>query len=228
MKESWDDVWSLRSALYSFFANSLLEPIQGSNTVVFTKNSWNNFPIKCANPQMQSGIEWLLNCAAKLEAFSKEEATEQVMIEYTSLFLGPGLPNAPLWESFYRTSEKIYFGRTTFEMKAMLSAHGLESKHKNQQPEDHIGLELLLLSVFSDNIAKCELEQQVSQIRKQIAFIDEHLLSWIHELCRDAKEHATVGFYGGLIELIWGVLLWDRELLEEFVKSHEQAFVSSV
>lgn len=54
-------------------------------------------------------------------------------------------------------------------------------------------------------------------IREQINFIDKHLLSWIPELCRDAKLNGSVGYYGGLIELIWGVLLWDYELLEEFL-----------
>ena len=228
MNGSWDEIWSLRTSLYSFLANSLLEPIQGSNTVVFTKNFWNNFPIESANSQIKSGLEQLVNCSSKLEVLSGEEAKEQVMVEYTSLFLGPGLPNAPLWESFYRTSEKVFFGRTTFEMKEMLYAHGLESKRKNQQPEDHIGLELMLMSVLSNPLADFELEQQVSHIKEQIAFMDEHLLSWIHELCRDAKEHGTVGFYGGFIELIWGVLLWDRELLEEFVESSEKALVSRV
>jgi TorA maturation chaperone TorD len=81
---------------------------------------------------------------------------------------------------------------------------------------------------LSDQLTQFESEQQVSQIKEQISFMDEHLLSWIHELCRDAKEHGTVGFYGGFIELIWGVLLWDRELIEEFVESSKKAFVQNV
>ena len=228
MNESWNEIWSLRASLYSFFANHLLEPIQGPHTVVFTKKFWNDFPIESANSHIKSGLEQLMNCSSRLEVLSDEEAKEQVMVEYTSLFLGPGLPNAPLWESFYRTSEKIYFGRTTFEMKEVLYAHGLESKKKNQQPEDHLGIELMMMSVLSDQLTQFESEQQVSQIKEQISFMDEHLLSWIHELCRDAKEHGTVGFYGGFIELIWGVLLWDRELIEEFVESSKKAFVQNV
>ena len=212
----------------AFLANSLLEPIQGSNAVAFTTKFWNDFPIESANSQIKSGLEQLVNCSSKLEVLSGEEAKEQIMVEYTSLFLGPGLPNAPLWESFYRTSEKVYFGRTTFEMKEMLYANGLESKRKNQQPEDHIGLELMLISVLTEQLTTFERDQQVSRIKEQILFMDEHLLSWIPELCRDAKEHGTIGFYGAFIELIWGVLLWDRELLEEFVESSEKALVPSV
>ena len=74
------------------------------------------------------------------------------MVEYTTLFLGPGVPKAPPCESFYRTSERIFFGSTSFEMKAALNAHGLESKRKYRQPEDHIGLELMFLSVLSNKL----------------------------------------------------------------------------
>ena len=62
MKESWDEIWNLRTSLYSFLANSLLEPIQGPYTVAFTKNFWEEFPVECANPQMESGLGQLIDC----------------------------------------------------------------------------------------------------------------------------------------------------------------------
>ena len=228
MKESWNGIWSLRTSLYGFFANSLLEPIQGSYTVAFTKKLWEEFPVESANTQMESGLKQLIDCSSKLEVLSEEEAKEFVMVEYTELFLGPGLPKAPLYEALYRTNEKIHFGWTTFAMKQLLHANGLESKRKNQQPEDHIGLQLILLSVLSQQLTALEQDQQLSRVKEQISFIDEHLLSWIHELCRDAKENGTVGFYSGLIELIWGILQWDRELMQEFIESSEKTAVSSI
>jgi putative dimethyl sulfoxide reductase chaperone len=228
MKESWDDIWNLRTSLYGFLANSLLDPIQGLYTVTFTRKFWEDFPVECANSQMNSGLEQLLDCSSKLESLSDEEAKECVMVEYTELFIGPGLPKAPPWESLYRTNEKIHFGWTTYEMKKWLHENGLESKRKNSQPEDHIGLQLMLLSVLTQQITTLERDQQVFKIRDQISFIDEHLLSWIHELCRDAKENGTIGFYSGLIELVWGILLWDKELIQEFLESSEMVAVSSI
>ncbi len=228
MKESWNEIWSLRTSLYGFLANSLLEPLQGPHMVAFTKQFWKEFPVECANSQMEFGLEQLINCSSELEVLSEEEAKECVMVEYTELFLGPGLPKAPLWESLYRTKEKIHFGWTTYQMKQLLHNNGLESKRKNQQPEDHIGLQLMLLSVLSNHLTTLELDHQLSRTREQVLFLNEHLLSWIPELCRDAKENGTIGFYGGLIELIWGILLWDRDLLQEFIDSSEKAVVPSM
>lgn len=52
--------------------------------------------------------------------------------------------------------------------------------------------------------------------RRQAAFIAGHPLAWIADLERDATDNGTTGFYGALIGLIRGVLLWDRELLDEY------------
>lgn len=222
MTNSWNEIWNLRTSLYGFLANSLLEPIQGEHIVAFSENFWNDFPLEAANAQMKAGLEQLIKCSSNLEGLSNEEAVENVMVEYTALFLGPGVPKSPPCESFYRTPERIFFGSTSFEIKAALYAHGLESKRNYRQPEDHIGLELMFLSILSNKLPGLGISQQVPAIKEQASFIDHHLLSWIPELCQDAKLNGSVGFYGGLIELIWGVLLWDRELIEEFMAGKEQ------
>lgn len=222
MANTWAQVWELRASLYGFFANSLLKPIKDENKVALTQAFWNEFPLESANSQMESGLEQLKNCLASLEELSEEKAIEEVMVEYTSLFLGPGRPAAPPYESFYRNDQRLFFGQPTFEMKEILNRNGLESKRKDKQPEDHIGLELLFISAITEQLQQLEFDQQVSIAQEQISFIDEHLLSWIPDLCKDAKECGTVGFYGALFELIWGVLLLDRELLDEFIRTSGQ------
>lgn len=226
MTNTWADVWKFRKTLYGSLAAIFLEPIQKDNKEVLTQNYWVNFPLEVANPKLSSGLEQLKACTSKLEELSSEKQIEKVMVEYTQLFLGPGVPKAPPFESFYQSNKKLFFGQTTFDMKKVLNKNGLESKRKNKQPEDHIGLEILFISVLTEKLQKTGQESHVSIVEEQISFIDKHLLSWIPELCRDAKEHGSVGFYGGLIELVWGVLLWDKELLEEFVTCHKEDYES--
>lgn len=222
MTKTWADVWKFRASLYGSLGTSLLEPIQEEGIEFLTRNFWRDFPLEAANPQLRLGLEQLTACTSKLEELSTEEAIEQVMVEYTELFLGPGVPKAPPFASFYHSNKKLFFGETTFEIKKILNENGLESKRKDKQPEDHIGLELLFIAVQTEQLHNLDEAEHVSIIKEQISFIDKHLLSWIPELCSDAKEHGSVGFYGGLFELILGVLLWDKELLTEFVASHEE------
>lgn len=223
MTHSPQEIWELRGELYSFLGNCLLEPIQGQKAVALSREFWHNFPCDPANEQMESGLEQLINCTTKLEELNTEEAVQKVMVEYTALFLGPGQPKAPPWESVYRTPEQILFGRPTYEVREAIRLHGLEARGKNRQPEDHIGLELIFLSAVSRKLSDSPLDSHTSTIQEQIRFIDEHLLSWISELSKDANTHGSVGYYGGLIELAWGILLWDRELLLEFLESENLA-----
>lgn len=218
MTDSWQEVWRLRAKLYSFLGNCLLEPIQGSSVVALSAKFWEEFPLGPGNEHLQNGLEQLRQCTTKLDTLGEEEAIHQVMLEYTPLFLGPGRPQAPPWESVYRTSQNMLFGAPTFEVREALSHYGLEIRGKNKQPEDHIGLELMFLAAVSERLSEPVSEKHASYVREQIRFIDEHLLAWVPDLCRDAQNHGNVGFYGGLIELVWGILLWDKELLQEYLE----------
>ncbi|MFA5535924.1 MAG: molecular chaperone TorD family protein [Bacillota bacterium] len=219
MALSWQEIWELRSRLYRFFGNCLLEPIRSENVEVLSQQFWLDFPCEAANEQMKSGLKQVLNCLVKLKGLEEKEVIEEVMVEYTSLFLGPGRPKAPLWESVYRTPEGVIFGPSTYAVREAMQQDGFETRGKNRQPEDHLGLELMFLAAVSEKIADSQVGSRYLIIQKQIHFIDEHLLSWINQLSKDANLHGDIGFYGGLIELIWGVLLWDKELLREYLES---------
>lgn len=220
MLEKWSEIWEFRTALYNSLASYLLEMIQEEKKNVLTPNFWRNYPIEPANPHLEAGLEQLITSTSELKKLSVEDALEQVAIEYTELFIGLARPKAPPVESFYYTNKKSLFDVKTFEMKQMLNKHGLESKRKGKQPEDHLGLKLLFIAVKTEQLHTLDPDKHSLVIGNQIIFINKHILSWIPELCKDAKEHGTAGFYGGLIELIWGTLIWDRELLKEFIDTH--------
>ncbi|ACL19678.1 cytoplasmic chaperone TorD family protein [Desulfitobacterium hafniense DCB-2] len=222
MMYSWTEVWKLRTELYKFLGNCLLEPLAASTANTLDGEIRENFPLEPANRQMESGLEQLRKCTADLKTIPPNEARQEVMVEYTILFLGPGRPKAPPWESVYRTEGQLLFSRATYEVRKILADNGLEMVEKNHQPEDHIGIELLALALMSENVQDVqERKEQKTRIGRQASFIDEHLLSWIPGLAQDAKQHGSLGYYGGLIELIWGILLWDRELLQEFLTQDE-------
>ncbi|MDC1542027.1 molecular chaperone TorD family protein [Candidatus Pseudothioglobus singularis] len=220
MTKAWTDVWTFRTIIYNFLADCLLESVNEENKEVLTPNFWHHFPMEPANPQQESGLEALLACTSELEKLAVEEALEKTALEYMELFIGSGTPKAPPSESFYYSNKKAVFDQKTMEMKQILNEHGLESKRKDKQPEDHLGLQLLFIAVKSEQLLSVDSEKQCSAVKEQIDFINQHILSWINELTNDAKVHGSVGFYAGLIELIWGTLLWDKELLEEFVDSY--------
>jgi putative dimethyl sulfoxide reductase chaperone len=199
----------------------LLEPVHEENKEIVSEQFWRQFPLEAANEHIMSGLKQLVHCTSKLAEQDLRNSIEEVNVEYTKLFIGPGVPKSPPWESFYNTRKKLFFGTTAYVIKDLLSKQGLESKHSGRQPEDHLGLELLYLTILTEQVHNEDLQSQVNIIKDQLAFMDEHLLSWIPNLYDDAKINGSLGFYSGFIEVIWGTLLWDKELLEEFLAEYE-------
>lgn len=128
-----------------------------------------------------------------------------VSVEFTHLFVGPPRPSAYPWETFYR-GEGITngFGHATLEMKQALQEIGLKLDNKNNQYEDHIGIELLYISELCS--------KGIDAVVAHKSFIEAHPLSWIDKL--QASIHAEIP--GGYFDLIVGLT---KELLISFKKN---------
>lgn len=128
-----------------------------------------------------------------------------VSVEFTHLFVGPPRPSAYPWETFYR-GEGITngFGHATLEMKQALQEIGLKLDNKNNQYEDHIGIELLYISELCS--------KGIDAVVAHKSFIEAHPLSWIDKL--QASIHAEIP--GGYFDLVVGLT---KELLISFKKS---------
>ena len=128
-----------------------------------------------------------------------------VSVEFTHLFVGPPRPSAYPWETFYR-GERITngFGHATLEMKQALQEIGLKLDNKNNQYEDHIGIELLYISELCS--------KGIDAVVAHKSFIEAHPLSWIDKL--QASIHAEIP--GGYFDLVVGLT---KELLISFKKN---------
>ncbi len=211
---SWREVASFRAELYRFLGHCLLEPVNEDRASLLEPAFWEQFPLDAANDAMGGALTKLNAVAKRLAEMSGDEALRQVQLEYTALFLGTGDRQAPPWESLYRTPERLMFGPPAQQVREIMAQFGVEVAAKYRQPEDHMGLELTLLAAASE--AAAEQNDWRDSARRQRAFIVEHPLAWIAQLEQDAAAHGTLGFYEALIGLIRGVLLWDRDLLDEY------------
>lgn len=145
------DYEQLADAL-AFCGNSLLSPMTQTANIGLDSSFWDAFPTFGSNSVAAAAEE----CAAWSRRFvaqhgSIDNAAANCAIEFTHLFIGPPRPAAAPWESMYQDTENgaessVGFGEPTFEMRAILREHGMEISNKCHQYEDHMGIELLLLS----------------------------------------------------------------------------------
>lgn len=139
-----------------------------------------------------------------------QETQAQVKQDYNSLFVGPEAMLAPPYESVHRSQERLIFEQETFVVRAAYAEFDLAAPHLNQEPDDHIGLELAFLGTLAERALDAIEENNLTALDTILAatssFLHQHLLRWGPDFFTLVQEHATTEFYRGVSALGLGVL----------------------
>ena len=110
--------------------------------------------------------------------------------EYRRLFVGPAAKAAPPWGSVYTDRECVIFGASTLELRRWMRQVGIEKLNDDNEPEDHIGLMLTMLS-------------WVATRRPDVLdeFLGAHLLTWAPHFLEGVERETTHPFFEGLARL---------------------------
>ncbi len=142
------------------------------------------------------GVAWPCGEEAQLDAINTLMVTDLDMAglreAYQRLFIGPNAFEAPAWGSVYLDKESVLFGDSTLELRSFLSGRGAALDSGMNEPEDHIGLLLWLVSDFlvaADDAAATEV-------------LEHHILPWSGRYLELLAAHAGHPFYEGLSHLI--------------------------
>ena len=195
------DYGQLADAL-AFCGNSLLAPMTQRTGVGLDPGFWESFPLfgdQGVADAVQDCAVWAAEFERRCQA-DGQSAVERCAIEYTRLFVGPPRPAAAPWETAHRAvadgaDSTVGFGQATFEMRELLRNAGLQLCNGNRQYEDHMGIELLLLSELcrraaaSDGLAAAEVSE----------FAADHPAAWVEGLRSAAAEAVPDGYYAGLL-----------------------------
>lgn len=206
---SWKDL----SEAYAFVGNSLLKPMTQTSDIGLDSAFWEAFPTFGSSEVAGVCAALAAYARAAREAAASDgcDPVERCAVEYTRLFVGPPRPAAAPWETMHRAGGSaatggatVGFGQATFEMRALLREAGLEVKNENNQYEDHIGIELLLLSALCARAAEegeFPVVEGSSVADKALAFIEAHPLAWLPSLRAAVEDAAPAGYFSQLLAL---------------------------
>lgn len=184
---------------FAFLGNSLLTPMNQTEHMGVESSFWAGFP-SFGSEDVQGAIDRCASYAAHAESLgaSGGNPVQEASVEYTRLFVGPPKPLAPPWETFYRNEGVTSgFGQATFEMQALLREMGLAVSNENNQYADHIGIELLCLSVLCERAA--DGDDQAMQQANSLAC--ERLLAWAPKLESAVEALESNGYIANLLAL---------------------------
>jgi len=121
---------------------------------------------------------------------TSQAVSDDLAWEYRRLFVGPAAKAAPPWGSVYTDRECVIFGAPTLELRRWMRQVGIEKLNDDNEPEDHIGLMLTMLS-------------WVATRRPDVLdeFLGAHLLTWAPHFLEGVERETTHPFFEGLARL---------------------------
>ena len=148
----------------------------------------------------------------------EKELLEDLAIEYTRLFLGPGRHISP-HESIHHEKDNSKWGQlwgdSTVEVKKFIETTGLEYETDYKGLPDHISVELEFMQQLTlreeqawgdsdaDGAAYCrKIEEK---------FIEEHLIPWVPEFCEKIMQEAELPFYRDLAALTRNFIEFEKD-----------------
>lgn len=230
-----NDDWRSASELYAFLGNSLLDPMNRTETVGLDVGFWIAIS-KMFNGSLENEATALASWADDHVKENRERVVRDVSVEFTHLFVGPPKPAAPPWESAYGNTEShVGFGAATHEMRGIMRDMGLSLRNENNQYEDHIGIELLIASEMCRRIANglsCDAagdvaeeidatpqcgdssEDDVMDAARFVEYVNEHPLRWIGKMRARVSAEAPDGYFARVLGLAEAALSWQVRQIE--------------
>lgn len=217
----------------SFVGNSLLTPMNQTETVGIDPEFWARFP-DFDDAGVREKIEALRRFAetAQRRQDAGSDPVTDVSVEFTRLFVGPPKPAAAPWETFYGAPDgmqiDVGFGKATVQMQRLLREAGLRVSNENNQFADHMGIELLYASEMARRIAVGESDAaengsadedesdlagrgesrngNASTRNDLAAFVSEHPLAWIDDFAKAIEDAAPDGYFVRIVGLAKALL----------------------
>jgi TorA maturation chaperone TorD len=183
-----------------YFAGSMIMYEPSEECVVdFWKNGiLKRLPVSSSNPN------YIL--AASLFRESCEDKSicgKMLRDDYTRLFGNNDLALSPAYESIFRKRGNTLSGENSLSVTEFYNSYGWVSKFKGKINDDHLGIELLFLTLLIEKFlelddAACQREMRI-EIRR---FIDNHILSWVQEWNEKLQLNAKTLCFKGIGILI--------------------------
>jgi TorA maturation chaperone TorD len=184
--------------LLLYFSGSMImyEPNEECIVDFWQQGIIRRLPVASANPNFTMAASQL-----------RESCTDKAMClndmreDFNRLFHGNGLPLAPAYESLYKHNQS---GQNAASVSDFYNSYGWVSKYKGKVNDDHLGIELLFLTILVEKYLVLEDQVCLVEIRSEIRrFIEMHIFSWIHSWNNKMQEYSNTLCYKGIATLIF-------------------------
>lgn len=125
------------------------------------------------------------------------------MEDYQRLFSNPRFAVAVPLKSLWAPEDAVEGTSKDDEPGSFYESYGWKPKLRNRLPDDHLGIEILFLTLLTDKLTSFDDEACRSEMKKEIRkFIKDHMFSWVPQWNSVVQEFAGSMCYRGISTLI--------------------------
>jgi TorA maturation chaperone TorD len=206
-----------------YFAGSMImyEPSEECVTDFWTNGVLKNLPVSSRNPNFIKAASQL-----RESCLDKKICGRMMRDDYKRLFAREEFTLAPAYESRYSgTSHSSGYNQVP-GVTEFYKSYGWVSKYKDKISDDHLGVELLFLTLMVDKYLVLDDEACQSEMKNEIQrFIKLHILSWIPEWNNKIQTHSNTLCFKGIGTLIQACTediysILDQSLQEDFSENY--------
>lgn len=164
------------------------------------------------------------------EKTSNAQLVEDLALEFTRLFIGPGShisANESMHVEARFGEPNAYWGPQTVEVKKFMEAAGLQVADTFGGMPDHISAEFefmqQLLLKEGEEWADGKRELALNILHIEMQFYDEHLSQWISNFCGKVIGASEHPFYAQFAEVTKGFIEFEKETLQDLINDVEQS-----
>ncbi|MBI4654646.1 MAG: molecular chaperone TorD family protein [Nitrospirae bacterium] len=154
----------------------------------------------------------------------EDKIIEDLAVEYTRLFLGPGKHISPHESIHHERSDGDwgrFWGKDTVLVKKFIETAGLEYRSEFTGMPDHISVELEFMHKAAEQEAQAWKENNSDGalycLKMQKKFVDEHLIKWIPKFCDKVISQAELSFYREMAKLTKGFVEFEKKEMDEYI-----------
>jgi TorA maturation chaperone TorD len=192
-------------------------PDQELVRTVLDEELFSEVPFASEQPDVISGSSLLHSWLSENKKRSEDELLSDLQADYTRLFIGPGKVLAPPYESVHFSLHRLMFQKETLQVRQWYARFGLQSEKIYNEPDDHIGLELVFMAHLATQAATAAKQEDGEMLDRMLEaqrmFASTHLFRWAFRWCDQVCEHTRTDFFRGIALMTRGSLLEIADVL---------------
>jgi len=174
--------------------------LYGLLATVFRREPSQEFLSQLATPEMARALGGVgIHLDALMEGASLTDIVDDLAIEYTRLFLGPGKHISPHESVQLKRGSGVLWGAETPVVREAYRLAGLDIGETEKLIPDHLSVELDFLSILTNDEAEAwannNAEHAATLLQTQHKFISRHIGKWVAAFCTKVEEQSETSYY---------------------------------